>query len=89
MPAAAIRVACTLSLPKCGHDRQRSRLREIGEMQLDRGRLEIAKLAAGTHTLMSRVIDTQGNVQAENAVDNAGGYGNSSWRAHALTVTVV
>lgn len=48
-----------------------------------------AKLAAGTHVLMSRVIDSQGNVQAENAVDNAGGYGNSSWRAHALTVTVV
>ncbi len=38
---------------------------------------------------LGRVSDSQGNVQAENAVDNAGGYGNSSWRAHALTVTVV
>ncbi len=48
-----------------------------------------AKLTPGTHTLMSRVTDTQGNVQAETAADNSGGYGNSSWRAHALTVTVV
>lgn len=46
------------------------------------------KLPAGTHTLMSRVTDVQGNVQVELAQDNASGYSNSSWRDHAVKVTV-
>lgn len=46
------------------------------------------ELQAGEHTLMSRATDTEGNVQAENRPENAGGYINTSWRDHALAVTV-
>jgi len=46
------------------------------------------ELAAGEHMLMSRATDTEGNVQAEHRPENAGGYINTSWRDHALTVTV-
>ena len=46
------------------------------------------KLPAGTHTLMSRVTDVLGNVQAELAQENTSGYVNSSWRDHAVKVTV-
>ena len=45
-------------------------------------------LVSGTHTLMSRVTDTQGRVQAEGRMENTGGYANSSWRDHAVKVTV-
>ena len=45
-------------------------------------------LPAGSHTLMSRVTDSKGTVQAEARIENAGGYGNSSWRDHAVAVTV-
>lgn len=47
-----------------------------------------AKLPPGPHVLMSRVTDVRGNVQAENRVENKGGYLNSSWRDHAVKVTV-
>jgi len=46
------------------------------------------ELSAGQHMLISRVEDTQGNVQVEKRSDNAPGYVNSSWRDHALTVNV-
>lgn len=46
------------------------------------------ELSAGQHMLVSRVQDTQGNVQVEVRSDNAPGYVNSSWRDHALTVNV-
>jgi sulfite dehydrogenase len=46
------------------------------------------KLASGTHTVMSRATDAQGNVQPEGRVDNLGGYNNNSWRDHALQITV-
>jgi sulfite dehydrogenase len=46
------------------------------------------QLPAGTHTLMSRVTDSKGTVQAEARIENAGGYSNSSWRDHAVTLTV-
>jgi len=46
------------------------------------------ELSAGQHMLISRVEDTQGNVQVEKRADNAPGYVNSSWRDHALTVNV-
>jgi DMSO/TMAO reductase YedYZ molybdopterin-dependent catalytic subunit len=45
-------------------------------------------LPAGEHTLMSRATDSEGNVQAEQRAENAGGYVNTSWRDHALVVTV-
>ncbi|MDB5732923.1 MAG: oxidoreductase, molybdopterin-binding protein [Variovorax sp.] len=45
-------------------------------------------LPAGTHTLMSRVTDSTGRVQAETSAENAGGYSNSGWRAHGVQVTV-
>lgn len=47
-----------------------------------------ARLAAGSHTIMSRATDAQGTVQPEGRVDNAGGYNNNSWRDHALQITV-
>ncbi|MCW7542109.1 sulfite oxidase [Aquabacterium sp. A7-Y] len=46
------------------------------------------ELPAGTHTLTSRATDAAGNVQPEGRVDNVGGYNNTSWRDHAVTVTV-
>lgn len=46
------------------------------------------QLKPGTYVLASRVTDSQGNVQVETTPDNAGGYLNSGWRAHALQVTV-
>ena len=47
------------------------------------------QLRAGPAVLMSRVIDSQGTVQAEGRLENAGGYSNSSWRDHALQINVV
>ena len=46
-------------------------------------------LPAGAHTIASRAIDTQGNKQMEGRIENTGGYNNSSWRDHALQITVV
>lgn len=46
------------------------------------------ELTAGQHMLVSRVEDTQGNVQVENRFENAPGYINSSWRDHGLAVNV-
>ncbi|MDC8773102.1 SorT family sulfite dehydrogenase catalytic subunit [Roseateles albus] len=47
-----------------------------------------AKLPAGTHTLMSRAIDTAGNAQPEQRLENVGGYNNNSVLDHAVTVTL-
>jgi DMSO/TMAO reductase YedYZ molybdopterin-dependent catalytic subunit len=46
------------------------------------------RLAPGTHVLACRATDANGNVQAENRVENASGYNNTSWRDHAVKVTV-
>lgn len=46
------------------------------------------ELSAGQHTLVSRVEDTEGNVQVETRFENVRGYLNSSWRDHALTINV-
>jgi len=48
-----------------------------------------ANLKPGTYVMASRVTDAQGNVQVEASPDNAGGYLNSGWRSHAVTVVVV
>ncbi len=48
-----------------------------------------AKLASGTHTLLSRATDTAGNVQPEQRLENVGGYNNNSVLDHAVTVTLV
>ena len=45
-------------------------------------------LESGTYTLASVAVDRAGNVQAEARVENERGYGNTSWRDHAVTVTV-
>ena len=45
-------------------------------------------LQPGAHTLTSRMTDVKGTVQAENRIENKGGYINSSWRDHAVTVQV-
>jgi sulfite dehydrogenase len=47
-----------------------------------------AELKPGTHVLASRATDDKGNVQVEASPDNAGGYLNSGWRSHAVTVVV-
>ncbi|WP_310385149.1 sulfite oxidase [Roseateles sp.] len=48
-----------------------------------------AKLAAGTHTLLSRATDMAGQVQPEQRLENVGGYNNNSVLDHAVTVTLV
>lgn len=45
-------------------------------------------LKPGTHTLASVAVDVNGNRQPEARLDNTGGYNNTSWRDHALTITV-
>jgi sulfite dehydrogenase len=47
-----------------------------------------ARLPAGTHTLASRATDTAGNVQPEARAENVGGYNNTSWLDHSVTVIV-
>jgi DMSO/TMAO reductase YedYZ molybdopterin-dependent catalytic subunit len=47
------------------------------------------ELKPGTHVMASRVTDAQGNVQVETSTDNAGGYLNSGWRAHAVQIVLV
>ncbi|CAB3847306.1 hypothetical protein LMG26854_02769 [Achromobacter aegrifaciens] len=44
------------------------------------------ELAAGEHVLVSRATDTEGRVQEEERPQNSGGYINSSWHDHAVTV---
>ena len=46
------------------------------------------RLPAGKYVLASRVTDVRGNVQTENRVENKGGYLNSSWRDHAVSISV-
>jgi len=46
------------------------------------------QLPAGRYVLVSRVTDVSGNVQVENRVENKAGYLNSSWRDHAVSITV-
>lgn len=53
-----------------------------------RGFVLPVKLAAGSYLIASRATDAKGNVQVELTPDNAGGYLNSGWRAHALQITV-
>lgn len=48
-----------------------------------------ARLPAGTHTLVSRATDSRGQVQPQQRLENAGGYNNTSWLDHALTVKAV
>jgi sulfite dehydrogenase len=47
-----------------------------------------AKLEPGTYTIASRVTDSRGGVQPEQRMENAPGYINSSWRDHAVQITV-
>jgi sulfite oxidase len=46
------------------------------------------RLAAGSYMLASRATDAAGNVQPQHRYENAGGYNNTSWRDHAVAVTV-
>jgi DMSO/TMAO reductase YedYZ molybdopterin-dependent catalytic subunit len=45
-------------------------------------------LGAGTHLLASRVTDVTGRTQPETRIENKAGYLNTSWRDHAVKVTV-
>ena len=46
------------------------------------------QMKPGSYVIASRVTDSQGKVQVESTPDNAGGYLNSGWRTHAVTVNV-
>ncbi len=46
-------------------------------------------LKPGKHTLFTRATDSKGDVQPEKREENERGYGNNSWRDHALTISVV
>lgn len=46
------------------------------------------RLEPGQYVLASRAQDSQFNWQVETTPDNAGGFLNSGWRAHALPITV-
>jgi sulfite oxidase len=46
------------------------------------------RLGAGTHSLASRAIGADGQVQPELRVENERGYGHNGWRDHAVKVTV-
>ena len=46
------------------------------------------RLATGTVVLASRATDAAGNVQPQQRMENAGGYNNTSWADHALTLKV-
>ncbi len=47
-----------------------------------------AQLPKGTHVLASRATDAQGNVQPEVRSENQGGYNNTSWADHAVSVSL-
>ncbi len=47
------------------------------------------RLDAGNYTIACRATDSQGQVQPEARVENAGGYNNNSWKDHALQINVV
>lgn len=46
------------------------------------------RLEPGQYQIASRAQDTQFNWQAEATPDNAGGFLNSGWRSHAISLTV-
>jgi hypothetical protein len=46
------------------------------------------ELRPGRHQLMSRAQDVKFNWQVETSPENAGGYLNSGWRVHGVTVNV-
>ena len=46
------------------------------------------RLEAGTYMLASRATDMAGASQPEEREENLRGYNNTSWRDHAVTVTV-
>jgi sulfite oxidase len=45
-------------------------------------------LAAGTHLIVSRATDSEGNVQPEEFEPNDAGYNHNGWRAHGVEITV-
>jgi len=45
-------------------------------------------LTSGSHQLASRVTDVKGRTQPETRIENKAGYLNTSWRDHAVTVSV-
>ena len=47
-----------------------------------------AHLPPGRHRLASRAMDTEGNIQPQHRLNNAGGYNNTSWADHAVSVTI-
>jgi DMSO/TMAO reductase YedYZ molybdopterin-dependent catalytic subunit len=48
----------------------------------------IVTVPAGTHILASRATDVNGNTQPAERLENEAGYGNNSWRDHAVSITV-
>lgn len=46
------------------------------------------ELPSGSHMIVSRATDSEGDVQPEEAEPNNDGYNHNGWRAHGLEVTV-
>ena len=47
------------------------------------------RIPPGKYTLVSRATDAAGQMQPEQRLENASGYGNNSWADHAVQLTVV
>ncbi len=47
-----------------------------------------ADLPAGSHMIVSRATDSEGNVQPEEFEPNEPGYNHNGWRAHGVEITV-
>ena len=47
------------------------------------------RIPSGKYTLVSRATDAAGQMQPEQRLENASGYGNNSWADHAVQLTVV
>jgi sulfite oxidase len=47
------------------------------------------RMAAGNYVVVSRATDSAGNVQPEQRLENAHGYGNNSWKDPAVMLSVV
>lgn len=60
---------------------------DLGKFAWRQFALEV-RLPAGTHTLASRATDASGNVQPQERIENTGGFSNTSWADHAVTVTL-
>ncbi|MDL5032085.1 sulfite oxidase [Pelomonas sp. APW6] len=60
---------------------------DLGRFAWRQFSLEV-KLAPGSYQVASRAVDSAGQVQPAERVENAHGYNNNSWRDHAISLAV-